>query len=417
MLTELHLTNFKSFAADADPIPFSEGVTILVGPNGSGKSNLLDALRVLQRVGMGLSIAETFAGKWAGGKEVVPALRGGAREACWSDAAEFAIKAISRRAILRDLSTKSWLEGEFDHRVACRVDGEPRISNENFDAKAPWQDVSVSLNASDSAVAFDGRRSLLLADLRDEANTSTRTDGPPGAERELDTTEIAWRRHLVSTLLQEYCSYRFLHPLPSAMQRYVPREATELGENAENLCAVLHTICMNPGRKQEYLGWLAALCAPEIRDIDFDVTKANDVMVSLIESNGMQKPISVRSVSDGTLRFMGILAALSSAPWQSVFLLEEIENGLHPTRIHLLVELLEQFAESRKLQIIATTHSSQVLLSLSQKALRSAIVFARTPDSPGTITRRLGDLPHFDEVTEKTQIDRLFATGWLEMAL
>jgi predicted ATPase len=415
MLTQLHLTNFKSFAADADPIPFSEGVTILVGANASGKSNVLDALRFLQRIGMHLSIAETFAGQWAGGKEVVPALRGGAREACWSGSAEFAIRAISRRAVAHDVSRDSAVDGEFDHQVACRVDGEPRISNESFHAKAAWQDVS--LNAADLAIPFDGRQSLLLADFCDRANPFTREDAPPEFEEKSDRNKVAWLGYLVSNLLQEYRRYRFLHPLPSAMQRYVARDATELGENAENLCAVLHTICMNPARKQEYLGWLAALCAPEVRDIDFDVTKANDVMVSLIESNGTEKPISVRSVSDGTLRFMGILAALFSAEPETVFLLEEIENGLHPTRIHLLVEVLEQFAESRKLQIIATTHSSQVLLGLSEKALRNAVLFARTRETPGTITRRLGDLPHFDEVTEKMHIDRLFTTGWLEMTL
>jgi AAA15 family ATPase/GTPase len=114
---------------------------------------------------------------------------------------------------------------------------------------------------------------------------------------------------------------------------------------------------------------------------------------------------------------MGLLAALFSAPEESLFVLEEIENGLHPTRVHLLVELLEQFAASRRLQIIATTHSSQVLLSLSQQALRDVVLFARTPDSPGTVTRRLGDLAHFDDVTQKTKIDRLFTTGWLERAL
>ena len=69
------------------------------------------------------------------------------------------------------------------------------------------------------------------------------------------------------------------------------------------------------------------------------------------------------------------------------------------------------------MQIIATTHSSQVLLSLSEKAQRDAILFARTDDTPGTITRRLGDLPYFEEVMQKTHIDHLFTTGWLERAV
>jgi predicted ATPase len=191
----------------------------------------------------------------------------------------------------------------------------------------------------------------------------------------------------------------------------------ELGDCGENLSAVVWRICQDEEQKEQYLQWLAALCAPKITEIQFDRTATDKVMLQVVEGNGKETPISAESVSDGTLRFMGILAAMFSAPEGSVFLMEEIENGLHPTRVHLLVELLEQFAESRKLQIIATTHSSQVLLGLSDEALRNAVLFARTEETPGTVTRRLGDLPDFEEVTRTTQIDRLFTTGWLEQAL
>ena len=67
--------------------------------------------------------------------------------------------------------------------------------------------------------------------------------------------------------------------------------------------------------------------------------------------------------------------------------------------------------------MIATTHSPVVLQWLSDESLRSTIVFGRTPDHEGTIMRRLGDLPHFEEVVQRKGIDDLFTTGWLEMAL
>ncbi|MCH7687052.1 MAG: ATP-binding protein, partial [Planctomycetes bacterium] len=155
--------------------------------------------------------------------------------------------------------------------------------------------------------------------------------------------------------------------------------------------------------------------SPPIVDIEFVETELDEVLVQLVEEGGQK--ISARILSDGTLRFMGLLAALFTVPEGTIILLEEIENGLHPTRIHLLMELLEQFAAERNLQIIATTHSSQVLMGLSESALQDAVLFARDEEHPGTIVKRLGDLDHFDEVTKSTRIDELFTTGWLEFAV
>ena len=139
------------------------------------------------------------------------------------------------------------------------------------------------------------------------------------------------------------------------------------------------------------------------------------MMAMFVEKSG--KRISIRSLSDGTLRFLGTVLALRLATPGSIFLLEEIDAGLHPTRIRLLVEYLESIARERGTQIIATTHSPVMLQWLSPEALRSTIVFGRTPEHEGTVMRRLGDLPHFDTVVQRKGIDELFTTGWLEMAL
>jgi hypothetical protein len=58
-----------------------------------------------------------------------------------------------------------------------------------------------------------------------------------------------------------------------------------------------------------------------------------------------------------------------------------------------------------------------VLSALSEPALDDTILFARDDEQGGTIVRRLGELPHFDDVKDKTGIDELFSTGWLEFAV
>ncbi|MCX7428359.1 MAG: AAA family ATPase [Planctomycetia bacterium] len=417
MLKELQLTDFKSFADDAAPIPFAP-VTILVGANGSGKSNLLDAIRFLQGIGTGLSIAEILAGKSLGGREIAPGLRGGAAEVCRAGTEAFTVRSVVELGV-HLVVTKDSAGGlieespisRFEHAITCGPKPRPRVVSESLHVD---RDRPLEITPEHLKGRFSRERSLLteVTFPHKLAEGETR-DAHEDGNGDLVSVD---RRYFAGRLLSHYADTRFLNVEPSLMKGYVSLSVDELGEHGENLSAVVRHICTQPERKEQYLDWLGELCAPQVTDIDFDKTKSDKVQVRLKEGDPGNY-VSAESISDGTLRFMAILAAMYSAPEGSLFLMEEIENGLHPTRVHLLVEFLEQMAKLRNIQIIATTHSSQVLLSLSREALRSAVLFARPEGSPGTVTQRLGDLPHFEEVTQRTEIDRLFAAGWLESVL
>ena len=75
MITRLKIENFKSLRdVDLRLGPFN----LFVGANASGKSNLLDALRILQGIGLGLSVAEIFDGKPKSSSTAEwPGIRGG----------------------------------------------------------------------------------------------------------------------------------------------------------------------------------------------------------------------------------------------------------------------------------------------------------------------------------------------------
>ncbi|HET7499635.1 MAG TPA: ATP-binding protein [Kofleriaceae bacterium] len=157
------------------------------------------------------------------------------------------------------------------------------------------------------------------------------------------------------------------------------------------------------------------LCAPEIETIDFDRTKLREVMMILVERGGRQT--SARSASDGTLRFLGELVALLTSPPGTMIVLEEPDVGLHPSRIRLLAELLEQIVSKRELQVIATTHSPTLLAHLSPEALGHVIAFGRDRETGDTICSRLEDLAHFATLRDAKNIEHLLSTGWLERAL
>jgi predicted ATPase len=207
----------------------------------------------------------------------------------------------------------------------------------------------------------------------------------------------------------------FLELRPDAMRGWGNVNAP-FGIEGENFAGRLADFVKDKPSRRTCVEWLRELCAPEIDDIDFiSNDELGEVMLVLVEKGGRR--ISARSISDGTLRFLGLFVALYAIDPGPVIVMEEIDTGLHPTRLRVLVELLEQATRESGVQIIATTHSPTLLQWLSEERLRDAVVFGRTPDYQGTVMRRLGDLKHFDEVVKHEQIDELFSTGWLEAAL
>jgi AAA domain, putative AbiEii toxin, Type IV TA system len=207
----------------------------------------------------------------------------------------------------------------------------------------------------------------------------------------------------------------FLAIEPAQMRGY-GRTRAPLGSGGKNLSGVLADLCSDEDRKQGLVEWLAELCAPELTDIEIiRVEPLGDVMAMLVEKGGRR--ISARSLSDGTLYFLGMLLALHTAEPRSVLLIEEIATGLHPARIRLLIESLQAAHRERGIQVIATTHAPAVLQWLDEETLGNTVLFARVPERAGTVARRLRDLPGFYDVVRTAGIEEMFTTRWLEMAL
>ena len=93
----------------------------------------------------------------------------------------------------------------------------------------------------------------------------------------------------------------------------------------------------------------------DVADLGFDRDAAGRILLRLVEKD--KSSVSALSASDGTLRFLAILAALFGPEPASLYFIEEIENGIHPTRLALLVDLIEHQTRRRGIQIVATSHS------------------------------------------------------------
>ncbi|NLI91237.1 MAG: AAA family ATPase [Peptococcaceae bacterium] len=75
----------------------------------------------------------------------------------------------------------------------------------------------------------------------------------------------------------------------------------------------------------------------------------------------------------GESSIIRMIISIESCQENSLVLIEEIENGLHPLATMRLVEYLIEVAERKKIQAIFTTHSNDALIPLPNKAIWASI--------------------------------------------
>jgi predicted ATPase len=185
-----------------------------------------------------------------------------------------------------------------------------------------------------------------------------------------------------------------------------------LGDRGENLSSVLQVICEDESRKRALTEWISQLTPLDVVDFEFVPDQTGKILLALVESNGQKT--SAYSASDGTLRFLALIAALMAPDAAQFYFLEEIDNGIHPTRLNLLLQLMEQHAKDGKVQVVTTTHSPQLLAMLSPQAREHAYLTYRLENETEAHIQRIMDIPTARDVLARQNLARLHESGWLE---
>ncbi len=134
-----------------------------------------------------------------------------------------------------------------------------------------------------------------------------------------------------------------------------------------------------------------------------------------IRERGKDQPAPV--LSDGTLRFAAIAAAFFQPDRPDILTIEELESGIHASRVRVLIELLRSQSKTGNVQVMATTHSPIVLAWLNESEFATTFYCDRDPTTAASKIRPLTKAPDFLRVLDKQPIGELFAEGWLEGAL
>jgi AAA15 family ATPase/GTPase len=147
-------------------------------------------------------------------------------------------------------------------------------------------------------------------------------------------------------------------------------------------------------------------------DFEFPSDFTGKILLVLVEANGQKT--SAYSASDGTLRFLAIIAALLGSEPAQFYFFEELENGIHPTHLRLLLELIERKVGNSNIQVITTTHSPQLLRLLNPQSREYASLLYRLPDRSDAQIKRIMDIPDIQRILAQGDLAELHESGWLE---
>jgi predicted ATPase len=90
---------------------------------------------------------------------------------------------------------------------------------------------------------------------------------------------------------------------------------------------------------------------------------------------GVQRPMAARELSDGTLRFLYLVAALLTPRPPELLVLNEPETSLHPGLLAPLAELVAGAA--RFAQVVVTTHSEELAVAIASASGERPVVVER----------------------------------------
>ena len=386
------LKNFKNFE-DAS-VNLFEPLTMLLGRNGSGKTNLIEGVELMAALARGVPTNDVTDIGRGGALEVRGGLPscgrfGTPRLTLQLDKAfvkfegtrrpiDYAIEIATDEAAGAHLAAEVLKVGDQVLFEARSEDGE--IFDVQYDNFAPGRNPRRSLSASSSILS---RYDEVVADSK-TASSNLRS-----AKRAVAVVRNYLR-----------ASYIF-DPVAKFMRNYERAgHQPVLLRNGSNLSAVLFALSEGGPEQNATLERITQTIRqiPEepFQSIGFVKTELGDVMAGFhAEPNsGLNgcRLMDARLLSDGTLRMLAVLTALETVPKRSRIVIEEFDNGLHPSRAKLLIQHLAGAAEKRELNVLLTTHNSACMDALDETQLKNVWICHRDSAKNASKVTRLADI-------------------------
>jgi len=380
LIHAIQLNNFLSFGASASVVELGP-LNVIIGPNGSGKSNLLESIALLR----------------SAPDQLLTPIRegGGVRDWLWKGA--HGTPTASVEVLISNPKGSQNLR----YRLAFTEVGQrfeivdERIENEKpIDKNHTQPYFFYHFNEGRPMLNVKGdKRSLQQEDVDLEKSILSQRKDPD------QYPEITYLGQALGKmrLYREWSFGRYTAPrLPQKAD--LPNDVLEF--DASNLGLVLNRLRRNPAVKQQLLAALQELY-DGITDYDVQI-EGGTVQVFFHEG---RFTIPATRLSDGTLRYLCLLAVLCHPTPPPLICIEEPELGLHPDILPTLAGLLKE--ASSRTQLIVTTHSDVLVDAMSDRP-EAVLVAEKTED--GTTLTRL-DAMKLKPWLEKYRLGQLWTRG------
>lgn len=352
MLTTIAIANYRSLRDLVLPLG---RLNVVTGPNGSGKSSLYRALRLLAETSRG-GLVRSLAREgglpsifWAGPEKISRAMRSGA------------------------------------HRIEGTVRGGPAqlklgFASEDFGYAV---DVGYPVRGGSSAFALDPeikrecvwagpvfRPTALLVDRRGPSLRAIDDSGAwaevPGHVAAFDSMMTAFADPRSApemiTIRERMRSWRFHDHFRTdrdspCRRPQIGTHTPVLGDDGSDFPAALQTI-----REIGDGGALDAAIADAFPGAAIDIAPVEGRFELGMRQRGLLRPLRADELSDGTLRYLILIAALLSPRPPELLVLNEPETSLHPELIPALARLIGDAAA--RSQVVVVTHDAALVAAL-----------------------------------------------------
>jgi predicted ATPase len=329
-LQSFRLKNFKA-VQDSGAVPFTP-LTVLIGNNGSGKSSLIEGLETFHAfVSQDLDSALQV---WRGIEHV-------------------------RNKVARDQVRHAKHTGEQRSSKPISFQLTGCVSEKLYKA------TSIINERGKGNVLFveheEARVGKIVARRVDE-RMDIKGEGEQFAFGPLESGESLLSH--VRYLNDSVRSWQFLNMAAQHMGAPVPqtrtRGAIRLAKDGRNIAEYLLDIFQKDRNAFDSIVETMRWVLPYSRGLQADITSELERSVYLQMSEGEFK-VPGWLLSTGTLRILALLAVLRHPTPPPLLIVEELENGLDPRTIHLILDEIRSAVQEGRTQVIATTHSPYLL--------------------------------------------------------
>jgi predicted ATPase len=372
LVGQLGLQGFLSFGPERTNLTLGP-LNVFVGANGCGKSNVVEAFEVLRAVSSDLSRPLGRGGSvddwlWHG--------MDGSR----ADRATLAVRIesgeVNKKPVLYTLTYGSQ-RGQvlvLDERVE-NAEVSPR-------REKPFLFFGYEKGVPRISSKVGSKRSLKVAELDRRQSVLSQYREP---ELYPELRELARRLGNIAI----YRSWEF-GPTAKVREGAQASASTErLSERFDNLPQMVSEMKRDTQVHQALKDALADL-APGFSDI---VTYTEGARLRVALKQG-EREVPAERLSDGTLRYLCLLAILLLPKRSSLIVIEEPELGLHPDASSSLCDLL--VSASQETQLVVTTHSTVLLDALTNHA-NAVVAVDKDGDATSFVRLNQGDVDEHDE--------------------